>query len=170
MKQFLFFLTFLSFELAAEVVSSGDNGFIIQIEKTVDADNNTAYQQFLRVGEWWQDDHTWFGNSAYLSIDAKAGGCFCETDGESQALHMTVSYVVPGIEIRMIGGLGPLQMMGVNGGMSWKFDSVGKGKTKITHRYQVSGYVKGGLGKLATIVDNVQASQVAALTNKIMEH
>jgi hypothetical protein len=31
---------------------------------------------------------------------------------------MAVSYVEPNTELRMIGGLGPLQIMGVQGGMS----------------------------------------------------
>ncbi len=80
---------------------------------------------------------------------------------------MTVSYVDPGVEIRMVGGLGPLQMMGITGGMSWKFDSLAAGKTKITHRYQVTGYAKEGFAKLAPIVDSVQSSQLDALVSKI---
>jgi hypothetical protein len=67
----------------------------------------------------------------------------------------------------MIGGLGPLQMLGVHGGMSWKFEEISPTETKITHQYQVVGFMKDGLDKLAPIVDGVQTIQVKALTAKI---
>ena len=121
MKNYIFLLA-LSLNVHADVISSDEHGFEIYIEKTVLVDHKTAYEQFLRVGEWWNADHTWFGDAGNLSIEAKAGGCFCETSGDRQVLHMTVSFVDPGNEVRMVGGLGPLQMMGVHGGMSWKLE------------------------------------------------
>ena len=164
----LYFLLLLPLNLNAEVLSSGTNGFIIQIESQADAVPAVAYQQFINVGDWWNAEHTYYGKSENLSIDAKAGGCFCEIEGNKQVLHMTISYVDPGSssnspEIRMIGGLGPLQMMGVHGGMSWQFVSVGDDQTKIIHRYQVTGYMEGGLDKLAPIVNQVQQLQVDKL-------
>jgi hypothetical protein len=170
MKQLFLYIAlslFSSSALMAKVVSSDTNGFIIQIEKVVAADRITAYQQFIQVDEWWQSDHTWFGNSKNLSIDVNAGGCFCEIDGKKQVLHMTVTYVEPNVEIRLVGGLGPLQMMGITGGMSWKFETSADGKTRITHRYHVSGYTNEGLHNFAAIVDKVQASQVQALVDQI---
>ena len=68
-----------------------------------------------------------------MTIEAKAGGCFCEKSEEKEVLHMTVSYVEPNKEIRMVGGLGPLQMLGVHGGMSWKFEAIDANTTKILH-------------------------------------
>ncbi len=163
----IYFLLLLSFNLNAEVISSDSNGFLIQIESDVAVNASTTYNQFIKVGDWWNAEHTYFGKSENLSLQATAGGCFCEIEGNNQVLHMTVSYVDPGKEIRMIGGLGPLQMMGVYGGMSWKFVSTGKNKTRIIHRYQVSGYTDGGLDKLADIVDKVQTIQVESLVTKL---
>jgi len=162
MKSFLILFLF-PMVTTAQVVSSNSNGFTIQIERSVNVDAISAYKKFLDVGSWWDPDHTYFGDSKNLSIDPVAGGCFCEVDGEKQVLHMTVSYVEPNREIRMIGGLGPLQMMGVYGGMSWKFENYGANQTKITHRYQVSGSIEGGMVKLADIVDRVQQTQVNSL-------
>jgi len=85
----------------------------------------------------------------------------------AEVLHMTVSYVNPNTEIRMIGGLGPLQMMGVQGGMSWKFNPLSELQTEIIHRYQVVGFMPDGLDKLAAIVDRVQMTQVNALVSKL---
>jgi len=163
-------LVLLPSSLVAQVINSADNGFTIEIEKHVAVDHKAAYAQFIKINEWWIADHTWFGRAENLNIEEIVGGCFCEIAGDKQALHMTVSFVNPNREVRMIGGLGPLQMMGVNGGMSWKFEQLKDGTTKIIHHYQVSGYAKGGLGKLATIVDSVQSSQVEALVAKLSSH
>jgi hypothetical protein len=162
-KSILLFL--FSFNLEAEVISAENHGFEINIERIVNVDQQTAYAQFIKVSEWWNSEHTFFGDSKKLSIDAKASGCFCEKSAGKEVLHMTVSYVEPNKEIRMIGGLGPLQMLGVHGGMSWKFESIDLNRTKITHHYQVNGYMKGGFTGLAPIVDKVQTIQVQALTD-----
>ena len=61
------------------------------------------------------EDHTWWGRASRLSIDARAGGCFCEIAGKRQAQHMQVVFADPGKLLRMSGGLGPLQGMGLSG-------------------------------------------------------
>ncbi len=165
LSAFVFF-TLPQLALAA-VISSEHNGFKIQIEHNVNADVTTSYQQFIKVGEWWNAEHTYFGKSTGMTLIPKAGGCFCETSGDKEVLHMTVSYVDPNKELRMIGGLGPLQMMGVQGGMNWQFKKIDDKHAKIIHTYQVVGYMAGGLDKLAAIVDKVQTLQVKALVNKI---
>lgn len=163
--KYLIFAVLLTLSSISEgkVLDKGNNGFTIEISIVTDKPIPQAYQQFLNVGEWWNSDHTWFGDAQKMSIDASVGGCFCEVDGDKQAIHMTVSYVEPNKEVRMIGGLGPLQMMGVHGGMSWSFKQLESGKTQITHRYQVTGYSDKGLDKLAPVVDQVQTIQLNRL-------
>ena len=163
MKYLLTLLLLINSSCFAQVISKANNGFNIKIEVTVPVNNEVAYQQFLKVGDWWHPDHTWFGESEYLSISPEVGQCFCENNGDKQALHMTVSYVDPNKEIRMIGGLGPLQMLGIHGGMSWKFQVITDSKTQIIFTYQVSGYMDNGLDSLAPIVDKVQGIQLARL-------
>ena len=163
--RFLLLLLCLPFVSYSQVIGSDNHGFQIKIETEVNVEKSIAYQQFLKVNQWWHPDHTWFGKSEKLSIDANVGGCFCEVDGDKQAMHMTISYVDPNNEVKMIGGLGPLQMMGINGGMSWKFEAIDATHTKIIFHYQVSGYVNGGLTKLAPIVDKVQRIQLTRLSN-----
>ena len=153
--------------LGAEVLTSTSDGFLIKIEREVAVTPQQVYAQFVSVSDWWISGHTYFGESKNLSIDAQAGGCFCEIKGDKQVLHMTISYVDPGKEIRMIGGLGPLQMMGAHGGMSWKFESVGEHKTKIIHQYRVVGSSDQALDKLAPFVNKVQSQQVDALVKKL---
>jgi len=165
--KYILFLCLFSHSALSEVISSNTIGFQINIKRTVNVNSKQAYAQFLKIGEWWNADHTYFGQSKNLSIQAKAGGCFCEKSNGREVLHMTVSFVDPGNEIRMVGGLGPLQMMGINGGMSWKFIAINENQTDIIHHYQVSGYSKDGLEFLAPIVDKVQSLQVDSLVEKL---
>lgn len=147
----------------AEVLEKSGNGFIIQSSAQVKKTPAEAWQQFLNIADWWDADHSWFGDAKNFSIAAKVGGCFCEVDGERQVEHMRVSFVDPNNEIRLLGGLGPLQMMAVHGAMSWKFVTLPSGGTEIVQRYSVSGYMKGGLDQLAGVVDAVQTSQLQRL-------
>jgi hypothetical protein len=147
----------------AEVTSKSDNGFNLRISGEVPVGRARAYEQFLAIGNWWNASHTYFGDASGLYLEPRAGGCFCEKSGDREVLHMLVTQVRPGEEIRMVGGLGPLQMMGINGGMSWTFDAVDDSTTRITQTYNVSGYMEGGLGQLADVVDGVQTGQLNAL-------
>ncbi|GLX77061.1 ATPase [Thalassotalea insulae] len=158
---------FVSMQSWAEVLGSDKHGFIIKLVQQVKTTPEKAYQQFIHIGQWWHSDHTWFGDATKLSLTPKVGSCFCEINGDKQALHMTVSYVEPNKEIRLIGGLGPLQMLGVHGGMSWSFTPLDNYHTEIILHYQVSGFTEQGLDKLAPIVDKVQSLQFNRLLNKL---
>ncbi|MGV6850947.1 MAG: SRPBCC domain-containing protein [bacterium] len=166
-KLILMILAFVSTSVLAEVTASGDNGFNIRIERAVPVSADVAYQQFIRINEWWISDHTWFGDAQKLLIQPKAGGCFCEIAPQGQVLHMLVTYVSPGREIRMTGGLGPLQMMGVYGGMSWTFKDLGNNNSQIIQSYNVTGFSPDGFQKLAEIVNKVQSLQTDALIKKL---
>lgn len=168
-NRFLVFLNFLLLPVfaTAEVTYSAPAGFELKIEALVMGTPTTAYNQFLEVGEWWNAEHTWFGRAQGLSIEPEAGGCFCEHSGEKSALHMIVSHVDPGKAVHMVGGLGPLQGLGLHGAMSWTFEAAGEGVTRVTHVYRVTGYHPDGLEPLAPVVDYVQGLQVAGLVRKL---
>jgi hypothetical protein len=78
-----------------------------------------AYAALLQPARWWSSEHTFSGSAAKLTLDARAGGCWCETltDGGSVE-HMRVVYVAPGRVLRLRGALGPLQGLGVEGAMT----------------------------------------------------
>lgn len=151
-----------------DVTHKGENGFYLKITGEVDVTPEVAFNQFLQISDWWIASHTWYGDAANLHIEAKAGGCFCEISGDNEVLHMLVTFVKPGAEIKMVGGLGPLQMMGLHGGMSWRFEPTETG-TQIIQTYNVTGYSPGGLMDLAEIVNAVQTSQLEALVNHLQE-
>lgn len=141
------------------VLDVAENGFTLRETVTVTAPPDKAYAAMLDVGKWWSPDHTFSGNAANLSIDARVTGCWCEKlPNLGGVRHMTVVYLAPGKVIRFEGGIGPLQSMALSGSMTWKFDAQEKG-TSVELRYAVGGYNPGGLKELAPIVDGVLRAQ-----------
>jgi hypothetical protein len=150
-----------------EVKDSTPGGFTIENSQVVPVDVDAAWKALVEdVGQWWPADHTWWGDSRKLSISPRAGGCFCEIDGNRQARHMTVTFVDPGKMLRMSGGLGPLQGMGLDGALEWRFEKVEAG-TKITLWYRAGGYTPEDLGKFVAVVDKVQGLQLGGLADHL---
>jgi hypothetical protein len=149
----------------ARIVDQAPSGFTVENSEWVPADPATAWNAFVHeVGKWWPADHSWWGDASKLSISEKAGGCFCEINGAQQAWHMTVTFVDPGKLMRMTGGLGPLQGMGLNGALEWRFVEE-KGGTRITLWYRAGGYTPDDLGKLVPVIDKVQGLQLGGLAD-----
>jgi hypothetical protein len=149
----------------ARIVDQAPSGFTVENSEWVPADPATAWNAFVHeVGKWWPADHSWWGDASKLSISEKAGGCFCEINGAQQAWHMTVTFVDPGKLMRMTGGLGPLQGMGLNGALEGRFVEE-KGGTRITLWYRAGGYTPDDLGKLVPVIDKVQGLQLGGLAD-----
>jgi hypothetical protein len=140
----------------AEVLDSASNGFTVKNTALIEADRGVVYQAAMgQVGSWWSSDHTVSGNAANLYMDARVLGCFCERLGEGAGLvHLSISFINPGVLVRFNGGLGPLGLMGVAGNMTWEFETVDEG-TLVTIEYAIGGYLPGGLDSIAAPVDGV---------------
>ena len=149
----------------ARVVDQAADGFTVENSQWVSSDPDTSWKAFVDdVGKWWPADHTWWGDASKLSISQKVGGCFCESNGARQAWHMTVVFVDPGKTMRMTGGLGPLQGMGLSGALEWRFVEE-NGGTRITLWYRAGGYTPDDLTKFVPVIDRVQGSQLGGLAD-----
>ena len=86
---------------------------------------------------------------------------------------MRISFVDPEKLLRMTGGLGPLQGMGMYGSLDWVIEEL-SGKTHITLTYSVTGVNPNGYEALAPIVGKVQGQQLGQLaafsTAKTQDH
>lgn len=141
-------------------------GFTLENTQVVPVDAATAWKALVEdVDRWWPKDHSWWGAESTLSIQPRAGGCFCEIAGARQAQHMLVTFVDPGATLRMIGGLGPLQGMGLHGALEFRLAPVDGGGTRITLYYRAGGYSPDDLGQFAAVVDRVQGVQLAGLAD-----
>jgi len=145
-----------------EVLDKSPAGFLVKNTATIAAPAERVYGALAQVGSWWQQDHTWSGDARNLSLDPKAGGCFCEKLKNGSVQHMTVIYAAAGEKLRLSGALGPLQEAGVIGTLTFDLAKSGDA-TLVTVTYSAGGYYQGGLEKLAGPVDQVLAAQLAGL-------
>jgi uncharacterized protein YndB with AHSA1/START domain len=147
----------------AAVVDIAANGFTVQVTAHISAPPTKVYATMIKPAHWWDSDHTFSGNAANLTLDAKAGGCWCEKLAEGgSAVHMTVVHVDPGKGLTFRGALGPFQSYAVEGAMTWTLKASGDG-TDLSLTYVLGGYFKDGTSQLSKGVDGVLTDQVARL-------
>lgn len=149
----------------ADVASATPSTFVIRAEADVPASPPQAWRAVTQVGRWWNNEHTYSGNGHNLRLDARAGGCWCEQwDGQSVE-HMRVVLVMEregARTLRAVGGLGPLQEMGVSGVLTFTVAPHALG-AKITMTYRVSGDPGLTLDQIAPLVDGVLMEQFGRL-------
>lgn len=153
---------------SAEVLDAADGGFTVRHSVTLPVGRAAAWGMIVDdVGRWWSASHTVSGDAANLYITPVPQGCFCERLGEDGGLvHLSVTFVNPGVLLRLTGGLGPLGLLGVSGNLTLELDdAVGPDAagTTVTLRYAVGGYRQGGLAELAAPVDEVLGEQLQRL-------
>ena len=147
----------------ADVIDSASNGFTVKVAIDVAAPAAKAYASIIDVASWWDPQHTFSGKASNLSLDAKAGGCFCETlPNGGSVRHLSVVFAAPGKMLRLNGGLGPMQDMGVAGSLTFAL-SEAAGKTTIVLTYKVGGYLAGGLDAMAKPADGMLSGSMQRL-------
>jgi uncharacterized protein YndB with AHSA1/START domain len=148
----------------ARVLDSAPDGFTVQSNAGIAAPPARVYRTLIdEVGHWWSPDHTFSHQASNLSLQGRAGGCFCEAlPSGGDVRHMTVVYADPYRLLRLRGGLGPLQSLAVTGTLTFTFAPEGAG-TAVTLVYTVGGYRPGGLAELAPEVDRVTSEQLERL-------
>lgn len=147
----------------AASASSSDHHIELKYAFKTRAAPDRVYTALTGPARWWDSNHTYSGNASNLSLDARAGGCWCEqlADGGS-VQHMTVLAAMPGRTLRLSGGLGPLQSGAVNAVMTWTIKRDGSG-SDVGMSYLVDGYFPGGLEAVRDDVDAVLGHQVERL-------
>ena len=153
--------------LRAEVADSSAAGFTVKISVKIQAPPAEVYRRLIRPAEWWSPAHTFSGDSRNLSIEERAGGCFCEKLPDGGGVrHLEVIYFSPGKRLVLSGGLGPLQSIAAGGNMTFQLAADGPA-TQLTVTYAIAGYVPAGMNTWAAPVDKVLTEQIARLKNSI---
>jgi hypothetical protein len=149
----------------AEVKAAAPDGMTLEIVAESALSREAMWTRLLDIGSWWSDAHTYSGVAANLRLDAIPGGCWCELWRGAEVQHGEVLLVMPRESIRFRAELGPLQELGVSGALTFAFEgAAAPAATKVRLTYRVSGSSLSGLDKLAPVVDQVLAEQVARLT------
>ena len=147
----------------ADIVAKSDQGFQIRIARPIAAKPQQVYDALPQISKWWSAQHTYSLDADNLYLEPKAHGWFGERLPEGGVVcHMQVVFVQPGKMIRLTGGLGPLQELGVHGAMTWAVTETEDG-SEFVLTYNVVGYQPDGMGMFAGPVNAVLTQQVEGL-------
>ena len=163
----LLFLATLLFcgSVNGQITMKSSTGFLIEIEHQLDVDAKTAYSKLIDdFSKWYDASHSYSGKAENLSLDLKRHCMYEQLEKGGYVRHMEIVFHQPGKQLRMTGGLGPLQGMGVSGAMTWQF-SESDGKAKVKMSYAVSGADYLQLDKIAIPVERVLSDQVTRFKN-----
>lgn len=160
-------ILFSAATVQAEVRQAAPDSFYLAWSEPVSATRERTWTALVAVSSWWSDEHTWSGHASNLSLQAQAGGCFCERWNAGSAEHGRVVMALPGDLLRLETALGPLQELALKGILGFWIRSNEDGSTRIDVEYRVNGAATSGLEALAPQVDAVLGTQVARLRRYI---
>lgn len=153
--------------VSAAVVDVAPNGMEISHTVRIAGSPEDVWRALIEPGTWWSSDHTFSGDAANMTFDAKVGGCWCEAlPNGGELMHMRAGFVAPGKLLVLRGGLGPLFDKGVEGAMAWSLAQHADG-TEVSLTYRVGGYLKDGFEKMSGPVDMVLGEQIARLKTHV---
>jgi len=140
-----------------------EGGFTVRNTVEVAAPPARVWAELVRPGRWWDSTHSWSGDAANMTLEPRAGGCFCErlADGGS-AMHGQVLFVEPNKTLRLSALLGPLMTLGASGVLSVGIEPAGSG-SRVTLTYAVGGLASDTARTLAGPVDGVLRTQLERL-------
>lgn len=149
----------------SEVLGADAPGFVTRIIVSVAAPPAHVYARFLEIGRWWNDEHTYSGKAANMTLNATPSGCFCESLADGGFIeHGRVTYAAPGKALRVSAPFGPLHEMGGAGTLTAKFEAEGGGGTKLTLHFVGMGFEpRTGLAAMAPLYDQVFADAMQRL-------
>src|ERR1700690_850800 len=81
----------------AVVNDSAANGFSVSENVHIAAPPGKVYDELVRPSHWWSSTHTFSKDAANLTLEPRAGGCWCEklANGGS-VLHLSIVFAAPG--------------------------------------------------------------------------
>jgi uncharacterized protein YndB with AHSA1/START domain len=137
----------------AAVAEVTPQSFVISHRAEVNATPAAVYAALAQMPRWWNPQHSYSGKSENLSLDVRAGGCWCEQWDGGSVEHARVVLAWRDKLLRLEGGFGPLQDLAVTAVLTFGI-ATAEGKTTLVMNYRVRG-PDANLDKLAPIVDKV---------------
>lgn len=142
----------------AEVKLATADALSIEHRFTIEVPATKAWESLVHPERYWPADHTWSGKRESLSLEASAGGCFCERWDGGSAEHGRVVMAIPGKVLTLNAALGPFLDMAISGILAITLEEKGAVTTAVV-TYRVSGDSAHKLDALAPIVDQVLGVQ-----------
>ena len=150
---------------AAEVVSASPDHYTLRQQGASPLAPDALWARLIEPASWWHPDHTYSGDSANLSLKAKAGGVWREDWDGGSVFHGEVLMARKGKTLRLDAPFGPLQEMGVS--VVWTITLTPDeetGGTTVTFDEIANGTAASKLDELAPAVDFVKTEAMARLT------
>ena len=147
---------------SAEVTEKAASGFLLTQRVIVKSDAAASYQALLHPERWWKEGHTWSGSAKNLSLDPRAGGCWCERWADGEVEHARVLFIKKDEMLRLQGSFGPMQGLAVSGVLEFQLTQ-GKDGTQVDMSYRVNGSEASKLDIIAPMADGMFAEQMASL-------
>lgn len=143
----------------AEIRESDDSGFISAHEVEIEAPPERVFDALVaEIGAWWDPAHTYSGDASNMAFDQSLA--LRERLPDAGIVHhLRVDMMRPPKMLRLSGGLGPLQSLGVAASMTFQLESTLSG-TALRYRYVVNGR---SLRDWAEPVDRVMGRQLERL-------
>jgi len=153
----------------AEWSAVGDDGFASRHVAMAQSTPEQSWDALIDVSKWWNGAHSFSGDAQNLTLDPRAGGCFCEMlpitadrKAPGSVRHMEVIFVDPGRAMRLTGALGPLQSEPVGAVLTITLKQE-DGGTRILFEYVVGGTMRFPRDRIAPAVDSVIGEQLSRL-------
>lgn len=152
----------LALPARAETSAVSSSSFLATHRIEVGAPPRAVFEAIGRIGEWWSSEHVYSGNAANLSLELRAGACFCERWEGNSVEHGRVMYVQRDRTLRIDTALGPLQEMAATGILQFAVAPAEGGASTLTVTYRVRA-PDAGLERVAAVVDRVVGEQARRL-------
>lgn len=163
MKRAILIAVALAAPASAKVVADNAAGFAIEHETVIAAPPQRVYAAIGQPARWWSSAHSWSGKAVNLTLDLRAGGCFCERlPGGGGVEHARVVMAWPGKLVRLTGALGPLQSEALAATLTWELKPAAGG-TQVKLTYVVAGFARTARAALPGAVDGVLGEQLTRL-------
>ncbi|MEM6468774.1 MAG: ATPase, partial [Planctomycetota bacterium] len=132
----------------------------LTIERDLSLTPGKAYDKFVtEFSSWYDARHSYSMKAENLTLDLEKHCMLEKLPDGGFVRHMEIVFHQPGKLIRLTGGLGPLQGMGVQGAMTVSFLPSPSG-SKVTLGYVVTGASFSNLDKIAEPVHQVLSGQM----------
>jgi hypothetical protein len=124
----------------ADIIQSPPGLTKISFQLHVTPNAAGAYAAVTHPEKWWNGEHSYSGDASNMTLEAVAGGCWCEKlPAGGSVQHMRVIAAIPGALLRLSGGLGPLQAQPMTGVMTWSFKDDPAGGSVVDFKYRLAG-------------------------------
>ncbi len=157
----------------ADVPSSSPGAFVVMANTQIVATNDEAWDAMLDIGRWWSPAHSYSGDARRMTLEPRAGGCWCERwNGQSvEHARVVAIFEADGVRtLRLVGALGPLQDMGAYGVLTMTITPSRPGSPQaalVTWTYRVSGDPALQFDQIAPAVNNVLGEQIVRLSRYV---